>query len=611
MPRGPTSDASSSVSGRRVRARGAAAAAAAIVASVALVAHGGVTTDASWNDREFVHGAASTLDCAAAEGDFASRSAGRLLSGSLLGIDLDRIASVDGLVVTNDGSRSRPDASGAAPADPAPDAYADPLSAQALGLVEAQLPGVLQFPLGTDLGIAGQYARSSSDGTAVGAAGALTPSGGIALDTDGQYPELATVHVSQLLRTINPTAAPALEGVADVSLITGAVTGRSEVDGCALAWSGPATAVTRDYLAASLRTDITSPTVGALTSAVDASVDSLQRAADGIGGNAAVRGGITSGLTALVDGALDSSSGLRLSTVTVTELGAPIELAAVRALVSQPFGDAGGVVTVDPGAGTISVDTAALLTAAYPGQYTDGLNGLPPNTDLLSDPRIVTALTAALGAALHDWIADVEAALVTAIDAVAITAKASISLGTYVALPLLAPQWVDVARIDVDVSGSLGSLLDSGGVVTAEATLLSDVLGPLTAELDGLAAALVAGAGEVVGTTVDGALSAVGSIPAEIEALADPIVAAASTVYSTLFASGIVAVTVNAQNAPQAGSAQPHDWDALPGGRFEVAAMRIGVLGAVGEDDARLYLGRGSVGPGCVLASAPLPCAGY
>lgn len=588
--------------------RGAAATAAAIIASVALVAQGGVATDASWNDREFAHGAVGTVDCAAAEGQFASRGGGQMLSGSLLGIDLDRIAAVEGIVVTNDGARSRPDPSNAVPADPAPDAYADPLTAEALGAVSVALPGVLQFPMHTDLGLVSQYARASSGGTAVGAGGALSSSGGIALDSNSEYPELATLRVSELLREINPSAAATLTNVADVSLVAGAVTGRAEVDGCGLAWSGASSEVVRDYLAASLRTDITSPTVGALVRGTSGAIDALQLAVDGLGSNSGVRGGITSGLSALANGVL-AGSGLRLGSVTLGSLTASTDLAPVRSLLSQPFGDAGRIITVDPVAGTISVDTAALLEAAYPGQYSDGLNGLPPNSDLLGDPALVTALTGALRTALAGWVAGVEAALVTAIDSVEVSASARIVV--QISTGGLLPVWVDIAGIDVDVAGSLAELRSGAVQATAGLQLLGILSGVLNAVLGTLVDALVADFGTVVATAVDGALAPLGALPSAVETLADPIVAAASTVSSTLFQSGVVAVTVNAQNAPEGGSAEPRDWAALPDGRYDVAALRIGVLGALAADDARLYLGRGSVGPGCVLAQAPLPCAGY
>ena len=49
-----------------------------------------------------------------------------------------------------------------------------------------------------------------------------------------------------------------------------------------------------------------------------------------------------------------------------------------------------------------------------------------------------------------------------------------------------------------------------------------------------------------------------------------------------------------------------------PARRFDVAAVRIGVLDALGASAVRLYLGRGSVGPGCSLASAAAgPCSAY
>lgn len=582
--------------------RRAAAAVAAIVASVALVAHGGVMTDASWNDLEFAHGAVGTLDCTA--GAFATRGEGRLLSGSLLGVGLDRVAEVGGMVVTNDGSRSRPDPASAAPAGP--DAYADPLSVEALSAVNVSLPGVLQLPLDTDLGLVGQYAQAGSDGTAVGAAGALTSSGGIALDRHGEYPELARLSVSQLLAHVDPTSAAALGNVTDVSLVAGAMTGRAQVDGCALAWSGAASAIDRDYLAASLRTDIESPTVGALVRGVSGAIDSLESAVTRLGSDDGVISGITSGLIGLVDRVLVGSN------VGSIQVRGDIGFAAVRSITSGSFGDEGGVVTVDPTAGTISVDTTALLAAAYPSRFSDGLNGLPPNTDVLSDPAIMDALTVALRTAATEWITDVEAALVTAIDSVRVSASAQI--GGQLLVAGLVPVWVPVT-IDVEVDDVTLADLRTRIVPATASLVLGAADAPLAPVVRALLApvldTLTADFGRLVGIAVDGVLSPFASLTPAVEALADPIVAAVSTVYSTLFVSELVSVTVNAQNDPADRSTEPRDWSTMPDGRYDVAALRIGVLDALGAHGVQLYLGRGSVGPGCVLAEAPLPCAGY
>src|SRR5690625_3203270 len=95
--------------------------------SLALAAQGAVVSNASWTDREWDHAAIGAVDCADPEGAFLTRGAGRMLSGGLLGVDLDTVVEASGVVVTNDGTRAfhSPSSAQPAPADPA---YADPLN---------------------------------------------------------------------------------------------------------------------------------------------------------------------------------------------------------------------------------------------------------------------------------------------------------------------------------------------------------------------------------------------------------------------------------------------------------------------------------------------------
>lgn len=89
-------------------------------------------------------------------------------------------------------------------------------------------------------------------------------------------------------------------------------------------------------------------------------------------------------------------------------------------------------------------------------------------------------------------------------------------------------------------------------------------------------------------------------------------ISAVSRLYAGLFLNGVVALTVNAQNDPAAGGPEPADWTGLDPGRYDVAALRIGVLDALGQSNVRLYLGRGSVGPGCSMAEfAGSGCTDY
>lgn len=604
-------------SSHRRPTRPGVATAAAVVVSCALLVQGSISTDAAWNDSEWAHGTASTLDCTDAEGAFATRGEGRVLSGGLLGIDLDTIAEASGVEVTNDGSRSLEH--GDTATSLGDDAYADPLNVVLLSTVDVNLgQGVLHLPLDNSTGVLGQYGQARSTGHSRGAAGFITESGGIALQPGSGYPELATLRLSQLLGSVNPPVADALSSLTDISLTIGAVTGRAEIDGCAAAWASEATAsLVREYLASSIDLDITSDTVGALVTGISETVTMLQATVDGLAGNDGLATSIGTGVAGLLNTILSGPSGssiLRLGTVTVQVAGATIDLSAVQSLLSSPFGDDDGILTVDPSTGTISVSTAALLGSAYPGSYGSGLNGLPPNTNLLADPAIATELNSALGSALADWIADIDSALSTAIDAVTLDVSVVINLQVEATLVVL-PVWVDIGHIAASVSGPLSNLTASASVVllpglgTIVSGLINGVLSPV---LDLLLTTLISDLPSIVAGAIEGALSGLRALPSSVTALTDPILAAVSLVYSSLFLDGVVAVTVNAQNDPASGSPEPADWTALEPGRFDVAALRIGVLGALAQNSVHLYLGRGSVGRMCTMpAMASGGCASY
>src|SRR5699024_1221114 len=112
----------------------------------------------------------------------------------------------------------------------------------------------------------------------------------------------------------------------------------------------------------------------------------LENTVNGLAGNSGVIQAITGGVTSLLGPVLGA---LNLGAVTVT-LSVEVETQALRDLINpqNPLTDSAGVLAVYPGAERIVINTAALLEASYPGQSSNGLNGLAPNTDLLSDPQI-------------------------------------------------------------------------------------------------------------------------------------------------------------------------------------------------------------------------------
>lgn len=570
---------------RTVRGRIAAAGVAAFTAVVVAVTWSSVT-DAAWVSNEWVHagdpdGQAGmrTVDCAAPDGAYATRGNGRVLSGSALGIDLDTLAQVTGVETTNDGSRAQ--VSPGTATDSGEDGYSNPLNVVVLQALELDLTEVLQLPLDNSTGVLGQYGQAQSTGLSSAGAGFVDGTGAISVKPGGGYPQLGTLRLSSLLDSLGYDLGTVLSGVADVSLEIGAVAGRASLDGCDYMWGADIEDVLdREYLAAGLVTEIDSPTVGTLSQTVSGLVTTLNGAVAGLVGNGGVASELLTGLLGVVDLGVVSTSQSEIT-------GATIDLTAVSDLATATRSDEAGAVAVNFGEGTIRIDTAALLARAYPDEYGNGLNGLDPNTNILDDPAVVEELSEALTEVLADWVDAVDDAVQAALDGLRIEAQLVVSV-------------ILLSTVNIAIDASLDEL-EAGDGINATGGL------GLTVLVNG-ATGLI---GPVLAGIIRGTLPAVSATLSSLDLAVDPLVEVVADVYSALFLDGIVAVTVNAQNDPSTGDAEPADWAGLPDGRYDVAALRIGVLDALGDADVRLYLGRASVGMTCSIATAEQECAGY
>ncbi len=585
----------------------------AMVMAASSVTGGVVPTLASWNDREVAHGRLGVLDCTDPQGQFAARGAGTMISGSALGVDLDSAAEVQDAEVLHDGDRSWTEQG--APTDSF-DAYFAPLGVTALEFLSVGL-GLIQLPLDTDTGVIGQYGQAQSTGAATGAAGLVNDEGVIALEPGTGEPQLATLELSELLASLDHDVASLVgDNVADVNLEAGDLAGRATLDGCEAALSGALGAnplaaqaaeldqvVSREYLISSLQTSVESPAVGSLVGGIEGVLVTLENTVNGLADNGGVVDRLIGGVSDLLGPLLGA---LRLGDVDAS-ITANIDLSSVRTFLTEDFGDDAGILTIAPTAGTVSVDTAALLAAAYPDRYSNGLNGLPPNTDLLGDPAVVNALTAALGQTLDDWLGGVQSLLTGAVDAVNVHVDVAVNLS---AVLLIVP--VPIATITAEVHGSLGDLLQGDVSAQVDLRLLGVNLGLLEdlliGLLNGLVGSLTNGLGLLVGTVVGDVLGPLGTLGSTVTNLVQPIVTAVSGVYTGLYADGLISLTVNNQNRPFTGSSGgPPEWAGLPEGQYDVSALRLGVLDAAGDAGVRLHLGRGSVGPVCLLDDAAMP----
>lgn len=570
---------------RTVRGRIAAAGVAAFTAVVVAVTWSSVT-DAAWVSNEWVHagdpdGQAGmrTVDCAAPDGAYATRGNGRVLSGSALGIDLDTLAQVTGVETTNDGSRAQ--VSPGTATDSGEDGYSNPLNVVVLQALELDLTEVLQLPLDNSTGVLGQYGQAQSTGLSSAGAGFVDGTGAISVKPGGGYPQLGTLRLSSLLDSLGYDLGTVLSGVADVSLEIGAVAGRASLDGCDYMWGADIEDVLdREYLAAGLVTEIDSPTVGTLSQTVSGLVTTLNGAVAGLVGNGGVASELLTGLLGVVDLGVVSTSQSEIT-------GATIDLTAVSDLATATRSDEAGAVAVNFGEGTIRIDTAALLARAYPDEYGNGLNGLDPNTNILDDPAVVEELSEALTEVLADWVDAVDDAVQAALDGLRIEAQLVVSV-------------ILLSTVNIAIDASLDELEAGDGINATGGLVLSGLVNGATGLI-----------GPVLAGIIRGTLPAVSATLSSLDLAVDPLVEVVADVYSALFLDGIVAVTVNAQNDPSTGDAEPADWAGLPDGRYDVAALRIGVLDALGDADVRLYLGRASVGMTCSIATAEQECAGY
>lgn len=589
-----------------------------------------VVTSASWTDEEWDHGAVGTLSCAD-DGVFKTRGAGRLLGGGLLPTDLDTLAAVGGITVTNDGTAAHPNP---ATANQAGDAYVHPLDVGVLSAINLPLTGgtldqLLSLPLATEVGAVNQYALADSSGVSQGASGVVNDSGVVQTDNDdnGDLPTLGTLKLSTLVEQLTGEAVSDLvSGIADLQLEIGAVAGRATLDACATAWSDDIDAnLNREYAIAGLDAEIDAPVVAGLSGTLSGLLDGLQTSLNGIAGNSGVTSAITAGVGQLLSGVLGA---LRLGSTTITGPAITIDLTAVRNLTTASISDEAGAVTLDLASGNVQVDLASLIGEAYGGQgfngtQAHGLNGLPPNTELVVNADVTNALVAALTQALDGWVQDVLGALRTAVYAAGVNTTLNIVLGGTVLGNSL-----NVASVNVTINGTLASLLNNTATVNVGLSLLGgecrtplDLIPCAIAALvnplvSGITSALTGGVAPLIGGILETAILGDGglvpNLGATLSAATAPVISALSTVLvGVLGVDGLVSLRANVQNDPAAGNAPDPaplllypDWEdgSVPDDQYDVAALSVGVLNALGPGmNVNLELARASVGVSCAV----------
>jgi hypothetical protein len=589
---------------RRLHRIAAVMAVAIAAGSVAGGSHEVAPTLAAWNDAEFVVANLGTLDCAPSATGFVSRASGKLLDGSVGGVNLGTVADLHGVTVETTGETTRATPSEATLQRIDAQTYADPLSVSALGSVNADLGGLLLLPIPVDVAAVRSYASARGDGRAVGASGTVTNTGAIGTATTspaGNAPAFATVNLGRVIDFATGSGAGGvISGLSDARLSVGAVASTATLDGCAAMWAGDIYAnLERNYLVSSLDLRMDSPLVKALASATSANIAAANTSVRSLAGNPGVISNIRAGITSLLSGRLGA---LGLGDISVSSLTVDVDVSAVNALIGATVSDPTGLVVVDLANGYVTVDLAQLVDGTH------GVNGLPPNTSVPITTAMATKITAAVTEATALSRAALTRALTTALNSARVSATVTVDLKA-TAVPL--------ARITLKIPTSPLSALIAGSVAaTSSVSLLGGtcaITNPLACTVDTVLSTvvpvLVAGTGAIVGQAVSTALTGTGGVLATsgtgLASLADPLVAFAGRASTRLLGEGgVLSLTVNAQNRPDPsaphGTTEPAWAASLPApdpvtgssGRFDVSAVRLtGADGALAIDFARSSVG--------------------
>ncbi|MFC6354638.1 IPT/TIG domain-containing protein [Luethyella okanaganae] len=380
----------------------------------------------------------------AAPGD-SSHAEGQFLSGSLIDLNTALVASLGGETATSDGTSDVTNANN--------------LDLGVLGLVNINVPGGIQIPLNlADAGVVSQYASALANGSSVGASGLVSDSGDIGTGitpAPGVAPGPLHLSLGQVVGSLGlpPTT---LAELANLELSVDAVAGRASQ-------AAPA-AASGSYDIADAQLSFDSPTVANLVGAINTQVAGLQTTVDGLDAT----------LTSALSGLLSS-----LGVVSVNlSVSAPNLAATISGLTTGPLADpAYPGVTLDLATGTVTVDLDQITA----------LNGLPANTDILTDATINTITDRVLGL-VTGLLTNVEAALLSAVDGITVQGSASL-LG------------LDILTLDTTVGALLAG--DTSGLVLLGTGLtlpggLGTVLAALTPPLTALTDAIGALSGTVL-----------------------------------------------------------------------------------------------------------------
>ncbi len=565
-----------------------------LVAALALVAGtagllpagtGRVTmTTAAWVDREHVRGQVTAAASWCQAGLYSTEGRGQLLAGRLAGTDLATVAEVAPLHVRRDGDQTTVTPSTAVALGD--DAYVNPLTVTAVqGLAVDLGSGLLSFPItaGQGAGALNQYARAGTGSSSAGASGTVSDSGAVDARTQtpgSGLPDVASINLRALTgNLLDPAISNAVaDDVTDLTLRVGAVAASSTLDTC-ITRAAPLS--TRAYGVAGLGLDTTSRAVAAVATTASSAVGTVQAGLAATGPLATSLGTTVRNALGTVT-ALTTAVGLGTPSATLTVTA---NLPAAFATLNQTLG-AGSAVQVDLPTGAVHVDLARLTSS------TDGVNNLPPNSEVLTTGTLGAATTQ-VGTLLDAWTALVSSTVTTTLNA------ASTSL--VVDIPLSTAVLGTITTLRVTVAGTFATIAAGNGTVTTQLVggcspgAIALVCGTVNTALP----LVVAPVRTTVGTTLSGVFQPTGLVGTLGATLATAVAGVVGTngtggVLRALFAGlpAIVSAQVNAR--PDVPERRRPGLSVQPG-EHAVTALRVGLSDAARA--AWLALGSATAGP--------------
>ena len=329
----------------------------------------------------------------------------------------------------------------------------DPLDAEVLQTIEVASNPAPQIDLGgvLQLGPVAQYAQAASDGTSLGASGAVRDDGAIGVGSDTTTPPAnATLDLQALL------GADFASTLLDLKLELGAIAAVAQADG---------EDASGDYQIADAVLTFTSPAIADLTPKVDTALQEVIDALSELVGPGGDLVDDVNGLLVNLDPVLNLAGGSGNVTATINT-GDLTD--AVHAILEEEYGN--GAVSFDLETGEVHVDLEQLLGGE--------LNDLAPGTELLTDAvvnQILEGITTTVATiadqvvdkvedALHDANVDIHADLSVNVAQAPLVQEVCRLVDRVLTTPVLQSLTSSELRGILGQNGILGSLLNGLGL---------------------------------------------------------------------------------------------------------------------------------------------------